>query len=387
MSKFVDYKRIKVSAGNGGDGAISFFRGIYHAMGPPSGGNGGKGGDVYVTASKRVTSLNSILNRYSAMRGADGKGKQMHGSNGEDVDIVVPMGTVVRMIEDPHRMNETSATSATSETGSTGSTGSTGDLDLIASHFKFPVNYKPQQDRIDMLLSRIPRSTQPTLLQQLELIEDQQRVMLLRGGRGGHGNPHFATHLIKGPSIAERGQPVMPVWLELELKTIADAGMVGLPNAGKSTLLKAVTNAHPRIAPFPFTTLNPYVGTIDFKDFFTMTIADIPGLIPGAHRNFGLGHRFLRHIERTKVIVYVVDLAGDAPWSDLAALQFELEAFKKGMTDRPSLVAANKADVSSVSQANFDILKASTSIPIVPISAKLGKNITALTAMMRGLVE
>lgn len=190
-----------------------------------------------------------------------------------------------------------------------------------------------------------------------------------------------------GPGIAGRGERIGPMELEFELKTLADAGLVGLPNAGKSTLLKAVSNAHPQIAPYPFTTLNPYVGTIDFPDYWTMTIADMPGILPGAHLNKGLGLRFLRHIERNKIFVYVIDLAGSEPWKDLECLQTELEAYKTGLTRRPSIVAANKADLSELARANLKVLQQKTSLPIVPISAMLEKNITTLTGTMRAMVE
>ncbi|EGF79741.1 hypothetical protein BATDEDRAFT_12037, partial [Batrachochytrium dendrobatidis JAM81] len=315
---FVDFKYIKVCAGNGGDGTIAFLKGLNGPIGPPAGGNGGRGGNIYITASKNITSLNNVLNRYMARSGSAGMGKQMHGHDGEDLDIVVPVGTLVK---------------------------------------------------------------------EFELLEDGERKLVVRGGAGGLGNTHFVTPTIPGPGIAGRGVRVEPIVLQLELKTMADAGLVGLPNAGKSTLLKATSNAHPKIAPYPFTTLNPYVGTIDFEDFWTMTIADIPGIIKGAHDNLGLGHRFLRHIERTKLLVYVIDLAGEAPWDDLATLQNELEAFQKDMTDRPSLIAANKADISEISKQNFAILKSKTKIPIVPISAKHEKNIRAFTGVMRKIVE
>ena len=193
--------------------------------------------------------------------------------------------------------------------------------------------------------------------------------------------------LYLGPGIAGKGDQGETMLVEFELKSIADAGLVGLPNAGKSTLLKAVTNAHPRIAPYPFTTLNPYIGTIDFPDFWTMTLSDMPGIIKGAHQNLGLGHRFLRHIERNFILVYVLDLSGEAPWEDLAILQNELECYKPGLTQRPSLIAANKADVVDKAKENLKILSTKTKIPIVPISAKNEKNIHMLTGLMRTMVQ
>eukprot|EP00842_Homolaphlyctis_polyrhiza_P005829 jgi/Hompol1/6247/HPOL_002241-RA len=483
-SPFVDHKYIKVCAGNGGDGAISFFKGTSGPMGPPSGGNGGRGGDVWITASKNVTSLNGVLNRYFAKNGKVGGGKQMHGQDGDDVEILVPVGTLVKQIQFPHLKRIAAAAAAaeaatasdpklasattqavmeaaasvreleeneaqieaaeaaaknaapapaqtqTSEAASTRSssvnkldqegqdaddfededddtnaideerkrrttgvstaapvTPSDERMELLSKYFKFRNQYLPQEDRIRMLMERLPRHQQTPAPVHFELLEDGERRLVMRGGRGGLGNPHFVTPVIQGPGIAGRGIKVSPILLELELKTMADAGLVGLPNAGKSTLLAATSNAHPKIAPYPFTTLNPYVGTIDFDDFWTMTIADIPGIISGANQNLGLGHRFLRHIERTKLLVYVIDLAGEAPWSDLETLQFELEAFKTGMTDRPSLIAANKADVADVARDNFEILKTKTSIPIVPISAKHQKNIIQFTGVMRKMVE
>jgi GTP-binding protein len=212
-------------------------------------------------------------------------------------------------------------------------------------------------------------------------------LLYSRGGKGGFGNPHFRSSLMPGPGIAGRGMKLGPIELEFELKTLADAGLVGLPNAGKSTLLKAVSNAHPQIAPYPFTTLNPYVGTIDFPDYWTMTIADMPGILPGAHLNKGLGLRFLRHIERNKLFVYVVDLSGPEPWKDLECLQQELEAYKPGLTSRPSIVAANKADLTETSRDNLKKLERKTSLPIVPVSGKYEKNITTLTGAMRSMVE
>ncbi|KAI8909643.1 P-loop containing nucleoside triphosphate hydrolase protein [Gorgonomyces haynaldii] len=320
--QFVDFKRIGCFAGKGGDGHIAFARTSYQPMGPPSGGNGGAGGSIYIRACKNTTSLNGILNRYVARQGEDGSRQAMHGKNARDVEIVVPLGTI------------------------------------------------PEQPRI-----------------KIDLLEDGQKIMVCKGGIGGLGNPHFVTPLMPGPGIASKGEHGQVKFIQLELKTLADAGLVGLPNAGKSTLLKAVSNCHPRIAPYPFTTLNPYVGTIDFPDFWSMTIADMPGIIKGAHQNHGLGHRFLRHIERNQIFVYVVDLASEAPWDDLKVLQDELEQYKPGLTQKPSIVCANKADIAESARTNLEILKQKTHLPIVPVSAKNEKNIHTLTGLMRQLVE
>ena len=199
------------------------------------------------------------------------------------------------------------------------------------------------------------------------------------------GNPHFASPLIPGPGIAQRGDPSTTKIIQLELKILADAGLVGLPNAGKSTLLKSLTNALPLIAPYPFTTLDPYIGVISHTDYWEMTVADIPGLIQGAHANKGLGHKFLRHIERTKMLVYVLDLSR-TPYQDFLVLQDELERYLPGICQRPSVIAGNKADLAA-SEQNLKELGKMTSIPIVPVSAMMEKNIGMLSAVMRSIIE
>jgi GTPase len=238
-----------------------------------------------------------------------------------------------------------------------------------------------------MLKDRIPyRSKKKPPLLDLDFTSHNQKHLIFRGGQGGFGNPHFRSPLIPGPGIAGRGIRVPPLHLQLELKSLADIGLVGLPNAGKSTLLKAVSNAHPKIANYPFTTLNPYIGTIDYPDFYSLTMADMPGIIKGASRDLGLGLRFLRHIERTKVFVYMVDLSGQEPLKDLEILKGELEAYKPGLTRRESILVGNKADVGDVARRNLEVMRESCGMPIVPISAMYGVNVTTLTALMRQLV-
>jgi len=187
-----------------------------------------------------------------------------------------------------------------------------------------------------------------------------------------------------GPAFASKGNVGQEIWLELELKTIADAGLVGFPNAGKSTFLAAISNAHPKIAPYPFTTLNPYIGTIDYPDLVSIRVADIPGIIQGAHQNIGLGHSFLRHIERCRVLVYVIDLASNEPWNDLETLKFELEAYKKGLTLKPSIIIANKADIIEIAKPNLKKLQEMyINIPCIPVSAKNKQNILKATTFIR----
>ena len=339
-------------------------------MGPPCGGSGGKGGDVYIKASKRITCFGALTNRYTALNGETGKGWQKHGANGKDLEIIVPVGTVVKQkgfIQEEIE-NETV-------------------MDVIQRHFKFKKDYTPLEDRIKILLDRIPLSNPPPKSLEFELMKDGQRVLIAKGGLGGLGNPHFVCPTIPSPPIASKGTLGHSIQLELELKTIADIGLVGLPNAGKSSLLAAISEAHPKIAPYPFTTLNPYIGTIDYKDSFQIKVADIPGLIHGAHKNVGLGHRFLRHVERSKMLVYVIDLASPEPWNDLKILENELESYLNGLTNRPSLIVANKADLGSLPLENLEKLKSKTQLPLIPVSAKEKKNIYTLTNAIRKLMK
>ncbi|KAI9208550.1 obg family GTPase CgtA [Polychytrium aggregatum] len=403
---FLDFKRIRVTAGGGGDGSIAFSHSAVQPFGPPCGGNGGRGGNVYIMACKDITSLNGILNNYTAANGTMGSSNNMHGANGEDMVIRVPVGTLVRQVQAPIYASSTAAELGDDEGGVEAvgqdetENADEDEIDveeqneiyaeqmmrLLEKHFKFKTNYRPREDRARWLMERLPPKpyVPPPVL--LDLTVHGEKHLIARGGRGGQGNPHFVTHEIKGPAICERGEKKEPVWLEFELKSIADAGLVGLPNAGKSTLLAAISNAHPKIAPYPFTTLNPYIGTIDYSDFWTMTLADIPGLVEGAHLNYGLGHQFLKHVERTKVLVYVVDLAGKEPWRDFEILQAELEAYKTGLTARPTLVVANKADLPRA-RSNMEEFQTKVQYPIVPISAKERRNITHLTGALRSIVE
>ena len=311
---FVDRVKISVKGGRGGNGCVSFHREKFVPRGGPDGGNGGNGGSVVLKADANEQSLIDLsYNRhYDAPNGPNGKGKNMYGKNADNVVVKVPVGTVV--------FDE--------ETGEF-----LGDLETAG----------------------------------MELVVAQ-------GGKGGKGNAAFATSGNRAPRTCEEGSDGEEKLLLLELKTIADVGLVGYPNAGKSTLLRALSAARPKVAPYPFTTLHPMVGVVEYEDFSRLTVADIPGLIDGAHRNVGLGHHFLRHIERTHLLVYVLDMAGidgRTPWDDFRHLQNELELYMKGLSKRPALIAANKMDLPE-SAENLALLKdelASEVIDIVPISA------------------
>ena len=316
---FVDKVTIRVIAGKGGNGCCSFRREKFIPKGGPDGGDGGDGGSVWLEASTGEQSLVSLVyqTRYRAQNGPGGKGAGMHGRNADDITVKVPVGTVV-------------IDNATKEL--------LGDLDAPGA-----------------------------------------KLLVAQGGRGGRGNARFASSTNRVPRYAEPGTEGEEKELFLELKTIADGGLVGYPNAGKSTLLGALSAARPKVAPYPFTTLHPVVGVIefDYPDYTKLTLADIPGLIDGAHENVGLGHSFLKHIERTKVLIYVLDMAGTDgrdPVEDFHHLQNELELYQAGLTERPTLIAANKMDAPEAAE-NLCRLEAEIGdkYRIVPITAATGE--------------
>lgn len=323
---FADRAKIYVRSGKGGDGHVSFRREKYVPNGGPDGGDGGNGGNVYFVVDEGLNTLTDFrhIRKYCAGNGAEGGKRNCAGKNGEDIVIKVPAGTVIREAESGK---------------------------VIA-----------------------------------DMSGDNRKVLLLKGGRGGSGNQHYATSKMQAPKYAQPGQPAMELDLLLELKVIADVGLVGFPNVGKSTFLSKVTNARPKIANYHFTTLNPNLGVVDLEDAKGFVIADIPGLIEGASEGVGLGHEFLRHIERTKVIIHIVDAAGTEgrdPVEDIYAINRELEAYNPEIAKRPQIIAANKTDmiypdaeedpVSRI-RAEFE----PKGIPVYPISAVSGDGLREL---------
>ncbi len=282
---FFDEAKIYVKAGDGGDGCVSFRREKYVPLGGPNGGNGGKGGDVYLVVNPHLNTLISFKRRvhFKAQRGDHGRGKGQKGRQGDDVFVEVPLGTVAR----------------DADTG-----------EFIA-----------------------------------DLMEEGQRALVAQGGRSGRGNAAFATSTNQAPRIAERGEPGQERWLYLELKLIADVGVIGVPNAGKSTLLSVVSAARPKIAAYPFTTLEPNLGVVALGDYTSFVMADIPGLIEGAHTGAGLGHEFLRHIERTRMIIHLLDGASADPLADHESINEELALFDPELARKPQLVVLNKMDL------------------------------------------
>jgi len=285
---FYDEVRIYVKGGDGGDGAVAFRREKYVPYGGPAGGDGGKGGDVLLYVDTHLNTLYRFSRKrhFKAPRGEHGRGKNQHGAGGADLRVAVPPGTVV---------------------------------------------YEADTD--DLLG---------------DLTEAGQELVVAQGGRRGRGNARFATSTNQAPRIAEHGEPGQERWLRLELRLLADVGLVGVPNAGKSTLLAAVTAARPKIAPYPFTTLQPNLGVVVLDPQTEFVLADIPGLIEGASEGKGLGHEFLRHIQRTRVLIHLLDGLSPDPLADFAAINGELDAFGHGLTEKPQIVVLNKMDEPTV---------------------------------------
>ena len=285
---FADIAKIFIKSGKGGNGHVSFRRELFVPCGGPDGGDGGKGGDIIVEVDKGMNTLEDFRNRqkYIATPGEEGGGKRMHGKNGKDLVLKVPEGTIIRDFETKK---------------------------IIA-----------------------------------DMSGDNQRIVLLKGGKGGLGNMHFATPAMQAPKFAQPGQDAREIWVQLELRVIADVGLVGLPNVGKSTILSMCSNARPEIANYHFTTLTPHLGVVGLKGDRSFVMADIPGLIEGAHDGLGLGHQFLRHVERCRLIVHVVDVSGSEgrdPKQDFVTINNELKSFNPELSERPMIVAGNKCDL------------------------------------------
>ncbi|MEG2782804.1 MAG: GTPase ObgE [Lachnospiraceae bacterium] len=286
---FADRAKIYIRSGKGGDGHVSFRRELYVPNGGPDGGDGGRGGDVVFVVDEGLNTLVDYRHKtkYVAEDGEQGGKKRCHGKSSDDIILRVPEGTIIREAESNKIIADMSGTN--------------------------------------------------------------RRQVILKGGRGGQGNQHFATATMQIPKFAQPGQPAQELWVKLELKVIADVGLVGFPNVGKSTFLSRVTNANPKIANYHFTTLNPNLGVVDFNDGEAgFVLADIPGLIEGASEGVGLGHEFLRHIERTKMMIHVVDVAGSEgrdPVDDVYKINAELKAYNEKIAKRPQVIAANKTDL------------------------------------------
>ncbi|WP_394923041.1 GTPase ObgE [uncultured Robinsoniella sp.] len=331
---FADRAKISIRSGKGGDGHVSFRRELYVANGGPDGGNGGKGGDIIFEVDEGLNTLVDYRHKrkFSAQDGEQGGKKRCHGGNGSDLVLKVPEGTVIKEAESNK---------------------------VIA-----------------------------------DMSGDNRRQVILKGGRGGLGNMNFATPTMQVPKYAQPGQAAQELMVNLELKVIADVGLVGFPNVGKSTLLSRVTNARPKIANYHFTTLNPNLGVVDLEGGKGFVIADIPGLIEGASEGVGLGHEFLRHIERTKVMIHMVDAAsteGRDPIEDIYKINEELKAYNEEIAARPQVIAANKID--AIFEGDEDPIQKirdefePQGIKVFAISAVSGKGLKELLYYVRELLD
>lgn len=331
---FADSAKIFIKSGKGGDGHVSFRRELYVPNGGPDGGDGGRGGDIIFIVDEGLNTLTDFrhIRKYVAQSGEEGGKRNQHGKDGQDLIIKVPLGTIIK----------------DDESGK-----------VIA-----------------------------------DMSDADKKVIVLKGGRGGKGNQHYATATMQVPKYAQPGQKSMELYVRLELKVIADVGLVGYPNVGKSTLLSRVTNARPKIANYHFTTLNPNLGVVDLDGNKGFVIADIPGLIEGASEGIGLGHEFLKHIERTKVLIHMVDAAsteGRDPIDDINKINAELTAYNPDLMNRPQVIAANKIDaIYDGDESIVDKLKAEfepKGIKVFGISAVSGKGLKELLYAVNDMLE
>jgi GTP-binding protein len=392
---FIDEIKVFARAGHGGKGAVAFHREAYVPKGGPSGGNGGRGGSVILQADH---DLNNLINQYYVPRliaetGEGGMGKGMDGIAGKDLIVKVPCGTMVWRLP--------SAAKPAAEEGEEMDMEALGDTHVENPLFKTGTGKRPI-----IRTSGLERAMEIDLSQDdcgdgakldpvkgelvADLTQDGQQFVLCKGGRGGLGNRNFATARRQTPRFAQPGEPGEEGDYLLELRIVADVGLVGYPNAGKSTLLTAISRARPKVAPYPFTTLHPQPGIVEYPDFKRLTVCDVPGLIEGAHENVGLGHKFLRHILRCKVLVILLDMAGTdnrAPWDDYAQLLNELELYDPALLDKPRYVVANKMD-EAVAEENLKKFKKKVKkTPVLPISAGFDDGIDKFKKLIREAVE
>jgi GTP-binding protein len=387
---FIDEIKIYAQAGHGGKGCIAFHREAFVPKGGPSGGNGGRGGSVILQADH---DLNNLIAQYYQPRliapgGGHGLGKGMDGHAGKDLVVKVPCGTLV------WRLADTTPPIETKKTGD--------DDEDEKPTFKTSASKRPlirsaggvQAQEID--LSKEDAGETPAGdLQKGELVadltENGQQFILCKGGRGGLGNRNFATARRQTPRFAQPGEPGTEGEYLFELRIMAEVGLVGYPNAGKSTLLTAISKARPKVAAYPFTTLHPQIGIVEYAiDFKRLTVCDVPGLIEGAHQNVGLGHEFLRHIERCKILVLLLDMAGTdgrEPWDDYKQLLKELELYDPALLKKSRLVVANKMDEAVAEKNLKQFKKKIKKVSLLPISAAFDQGVEKFKDTIREAVE
>ncbi|XP_077191892.1 mitochondrial ribosome-associated GTPase 2 [Paroedura picta] len=319
---FVDHRKVRVTGGKGGDGMSCFLSEPRKEFGGPDGGDGGNGGHIILKVDQQTKSLSSVLPIYRGFDGQRGGSKNCFGSAGKCIYIKVPIGTVVKE-----------------------------DSKVVA-----------------------------------DLNQHGEEYVAVYGGAGGKGNRFFLDNFTRAPVTATEGELGQERVLHLELKTMAHAGMVGFPNAGKSSLLRAISNAKPAVAAYPFTTLNPHVGIVHYENYEQIAVADIPGVIKGAHLNRGLGIAFLRHVERCRFLLYVLDLSVPEPWTQLQDLKHELEQYEAGLSKRPHAIVGNKLDLPQ-SKTNLSLLRERVPHRVIPLSALTGDNLEELISHLKELYD
>ncbi len=352
--KFVDHVRVHAKAGDGGNGCCSFRREKFVPRGGPDGGDGGDGGSIILQADPHTDNLASLFYEPNlrAKRGGHGQGKDKHGRNGASLIVKVPVGTVVfRLPEEfhPHMA----------------------DPDGDQAPTRAPLDLRQREPFADLL-------------------EPGMQFVLCQGGGGGKGNTHFKSSTNRAPRQTTDGMAGEEGWFALELRTIADAGLVGYPNAGKSTLLGKLSAAHPKVAPYPFTTLNPIVGVVELDGYRRATVADIPGLIEGAHENKGLGHEFLRHIARCRLLLFVLDMAGSEgrdPMEDFRTLRRELKLYDPRLGARRFAVVANKMDLPEAAEKLRRFKTKFRKIHTVAVSAVSGDGVEKVKELLEGALQ
>ncbi len=395
---FIDEIKIYARAGHGGKGCVAFLREAYRPKGGPSGGNGGKGGDVILEASHDLNNLIAQFYnpRLIAQVGEPGYGKGMDGHAGKDLIIKVPCGTLVWKLPSttppaPHPTRDAVEESeeADEDTDEPKPFLSSTSGRPVIRHagairaMEFNLEDEPEEGP----KSEISREGAELVA---DLTQDGQRFVLCKGGRGGLGNRNFATARRQAPRFAQPGEPGEEGDYLFELRIVAEVGLVGYPNAGKSTLLTAVSKARPKIAPYPFTTLHPQIGILEYPDYHRLTICDVPGLIEGAHQNVGLGHKFLRHIQRCQILVLLLDMAGTdnrTPWDDYKQLLNELGLYDEALLKKPRYVVANKMD-EPIAEENLKKFKRKVpKTPVLPISAAFDQGMDKFKNLIREAVE
>jgi GTP-binding protein len=373
---FVDRIKVFAQAGNGGRGCVSFRREKFVPKGGPDGGDGGRGGDIILRADQHIDHLAHLFYEpiIKAKNGGHGRGKKMHGKNAPDKVVKVPIGTMVyQTVDGGVRMQSDNAIPdvESSIDGGEIKEQSRRFADEQSIHNQFVI-HDPQSDLL------------------ADLTRDGQEFLLCKGGAGGKGNVHFKSSRNRAPrQYTEGGEGESGDFL-LELRSIADVALVGYPNAGKSTLIQQISAARSKIAPYPFTTLHPVIGIVELGDYRRATVADIPGLIEGAHRNLGLGHDFLRHITRCRLLLFVLDMAGSEgrrPIADLESLRREIDLYDPRLSERRWFVVANKMDLPQAEENLRDFRKRFPQRTIVPISAKEGRGISELKRFLREWID